>query len=88
MLLFFSIGASFLEFGIKGIRSGGVAWLVCGVVFWGMAAIPLFSPIVPAMKGSWMSFSASSSGRSYVLANVAAAVVGVVAGWALFTLLS
>lgn len=88
VLLFFSIGANFLEFGIKGIRSGGVAWLVCGVVFWGTAAMPLFSPIVPAMKSSWMSFSTGSSGRTYMIANVAAAVLGVGAGWALFTLLS
>ncbi len=88
VLLFFSIGANFLEFGIRGIRAGGIAWLICGIVFWGMAVMPLFSPIVPAMQGSWMSFSGSTSGRMYIAVNVTAAAVGVAVGWALFTLLS
>lgn len=93
VVVFFSLGANFLEFGVRGLKSGGAAWLLCGVVFWAMAVMPAFAPIVPPMQTSWMgtpraedAFGGGSAVR-YTLVNVAAALAGVVAGWAVFTLL-
>jgi len=96
--LFFALGANFLEFGIRSTGSGGVAWIVCGVVFWAMAAMPLFAPLLarnnPSVASSWMAFPAGDmalaghSMRTYAVVHVLAAMAGVAAGLGLFSLLA
>lgn len=98
VVLFFALGENFLEMGIPTATSGGIAWIVCGVMFWGMAIMPLFAPIMgrsnPAIAGSWMGFPGGgmtlqgSSATAYSAVHVAAALAGIGAGVGLFSLLA
>jgi hypothetical protein len=79
--LFGSLGWNFLEFGFKG---GGVevGWLVCGVVFWLMAAPAVLGMLV-ALKNSVIPPSTPAPGsgsRWWVPAYVALGSVGFLAG--------
>lgn len=96
--LFLALGENFLEMGVPTAATGGIAWIVCGVVFWGMAIMPLFAPIMarsnPAIAGSWMGFPGGgmtrqgSSAAVYSAVHIAAALAGIGAGVGLFSLLA
>jgi hypothetical protein len=95
--LFFSLGGNFLDFGFRA-GTAGIAWIVCGVVFWLMAIMPLFQPIMaarnPALNGTWMAFPGGGMARgvpgfgAYVVIHLVAAAAGVAAGVAFFSAVS
>ncbi len=92
VVVFLALGGNFLDFGFRA-RGAGIAWIVCGVVFWMMAAMPLFEPLMarrnPALAGSWMAFPGGGARSTvYAVVHLVSAVAGAAAGVFFFTLLS
>ncbi len=84
VVVFLALGGNFLDFGFRA-RGAGIAWIVCGVVFWMMAAMPLFEPLMarrnPALAGSWMAFRVAAAEIDvYAVVHLVSAVAGAAAG--------
>lgn len=93
--LFLSLGYNFLDFGLNPPGKGaGVAWawLVCAIMFFGLALGPVVMAIfkaLPALRaGSAKPVAPSGKGAFLILWNVAAAALGVWGGVFLFRVMS
>jgi hypothetical protein len=80
-VLFGSLGWNFLEYAFKG-PDVEISWLVCGVVFWGMA-VPAFLFMIGGLR---QSLSKPGAGRSWMWlpAYGVLGAVGLFLGWASF----
>jgi hypothetical protein len=95
--LFLTIGVAFLEFGL-GLHGGGlsIGWLVCAVSFFAMGGGGVYALTqsrqarreLDAQKVQRSGVQPIRSGfRAYQVASAVALLLGVAAGWGVFTLL-